>query len=128
VSSHLDDFALPTSVQAEIDRIGYYPKILGEVLSVAVGGETVDGQLFQLETTFNDDAVRRHLTALILTKTRLISIHVDDDDGEQDEPPSAIATTEAVPLSQIMGVAISHVFQNPTAKAKRADHAVLAFT
>lgn len=92
---------------------GYYPDLVGDVLDVAIGGEPVLAHLVHPETTF-DTEVRRHVTALVLTPTRLIMAHVDDHvpDGEQ-ESASASATTEAVPLRAVHTVALTHVVGAP---------------
>jgi hypothetical protein len=86
-----------------------------DVLDVALADEDVVAHLVQAETTF-DSEVRRHLTVLALTPTRLVAAHVDDHEGDSAHPSSAAATTEAVPLSEIRSVALTHVVAEP------ADH------
>jgi hypothetical protein len=59
--------------------------------------------------------VRRHITVLVLTPTRLLIAHADD---HADEPPApqdvATATTESIPLSAVRGVMLTHVVENPS--------------
>ncbi|QAY64768.1 phosphodiesterase [Xylanimonas allomyrinae] len=105
---------MPADLHAEIVRAGYYPQLVVDVLDVALGGESVVSHLVQAETTF-DSEVRRHLTVLALTGTRLVSAHVDDHEGDHAHPSSAAATTEAVPLAEIKSVSLTHVVAEPAA-------------
>jgi hypothetical protein len=99
---------------AQVYRAGYYPELVDDVLDVAIADEPVVAHLVQAETTF-DSEVRRHLTVLALTPTRLVTAHVDDHEGDAAHPSSAAATTEAVPLSEIRSVALTHVVNEPAA-------------
>lgn len=95
----------------ELDRAGYYPDLVARVMDVALAGEGVLSYLVHPETTFDAREVRRHLTALAITPSRLIMAHVDDVAGEG--VPSAAATTEAVPLRRISSVALTHGVADP---------------
>ncbi|PZR53811.1 phosphodiesterase [Xylanimonas oleitrophica] len=108
------DTTLPAALHEEIVRAGYYPQLVEDVLDVALAGETVQAHLVQAETTF-DSEVRRHLTVLVLTPTRLVTAHVDDHEGDHANPSSAAATTEAVPLEEIRSVTLTHVVAEPAA-------------
>jgi hypothetical protein len=108
------DLTIPAELHAEIVRAGYYPELVADVLDVALAGETVVAHLVQAETTF-DSEVRRHLTVLVLTESRLVTAHVDDHDGDHANPSSAAATTEAVPLQEIRSVQLTHVVAEPAA-------------
>lgn len=98
-------------MRSELDRAGYYPELVASVMDVALAGEDVQAYLVHPETTFDSREVRRHLTALALTASRLIMAHVDD--VPTDGVPSAAATTEAVPLRQISSVALTHGVADP---------------
>ncbi|MDR0482086.1 MAG: DUF5998 family protein [Cellulomonadaceae bacterium] len=104
--------SIPAALFDEITHAGYFPQLVADVLDVTLAGESVEGYLVQPETTF-DEELRRHLTVLVLTKTRLIATHVDDHEGDDDYPASAAATTEAVPLSGIRSVAMTHLVARP---------------
>ena len=104
--------SLPKALQSEIARAGFYPKLVTQILEVALGAEQPVDYLVQVDTTF-DETIRRHLTVLVLTATRLIAGHVDDTEAEGDDPPTAMGTTEAIPLSQIRAVGLTHVVTNP---------------
>ncbi|HYN29568.1 MAG TPA: DUF5998 family protein [Dermatophilaceae bacterium] len=105
---------LPADLTAAIDRAGYYPALVADVVRAALVGEPVSSHLVHLETTFDEDVVRRHITVLALTDTRLLITHADD---HADEPPAprnvATATTESIPLSAVTGVMLTHVVESP---------------
>jgi hypothetical protein len=115
--------ALPADLRSAIERAGYYPALVADVVDVALGGEPVAGHLVHQETTFDQDAVRRHVTVLVLTGSRLIVAHADDHGPEAGETveatppeasgPFATAATESVPLSAVHSVVVSHVVDRP---------------
>ncbi|KGM14275.1 DUF5998 family protein [Cellulomonas bogoriensis] len=93
---------------------GYYPELVGDVVDVALGGEEVTAYLVHPETTFDSVEVRRHLTVLVLTPTRLLLAHVDDHPADREHPSaSASATTESVPLGRLHSVGVTHVVPDP---------------
>jgi hypothetical protein len=106
--------ALPDDLTRAIEQAGYYPSLVGDVVQAALGGDEVVSPLVHQETTFDHDAVRRHITVLALTGSRLVIAHADD---HTDERPGhedvATATTESVPLSAVRGVMVTHVVARP---------------
>ena len=106
--------ALPDDLTRAIEQAGYYPSLVGDVVQAALGGDEVVSHLVHQETTFDHDAVRRHITVLALTGSRLVIAHADD---HTDERPGhedvATATTESVPLSAVRGVMVTHVVARP---------------
>jgi Family of unknown function (DUF5998) len=112
---------LPSSLTKDIERAGYYPALVADVVESAITGDEVVSHLVHQETTFDHDTVRRHITVLALTPTRLVVAHADDhsaeDDGaEPDEKPAratVTATSECVPLSAVRGVMLTHVVTSP---------------
>jgi hypothetical protein len=105
---------LIAELRSDLDRAGYYPELVADVLDVALAGEPVVAHLVQPETTFDAAEVRRHVTVLVLTPTRLVVAHVDDHPADQEHPAaSAAATTEAVPLRELRSVALTHVVEDP---------------
>ncbi|MBI9114218.1 DUF5998 family protein [Sanguibacter suaedae] len=124
-SSSLDHRA---DLRRQLDRAGYYPELVADVLDVALADEPVEAHLVHVETTFATAEVRRHVTVLVLTASRLVLAHVDDHSGEEGEEPhahphagaSAAATTEAVPLSQVKSVVLTHMVNAP--EKHRAGH------
>ena len=111
---------LPADLTAAIERAGYYPALVADVVESALGPDTVVEHLVHQETTFDQDAVRRHITVLAMTPTRLVIAHADDHEGgtgvEGDASlPVATATSETVPLSSVRGVMLTHVVTSPDA-------------
>lgn len=112
-----------------IQKAGYYPDLVADTLSVALAGEEISAHLVHAETTFDSDTVRRHLSVLAITPTRLIFVHADDHSDEPGEiggfdselPPGAdhpaqahaVATSEAIPLRSVGPVMITHVVPDP---------------
>ncbi|NNG36205.1 DUF5998 family protein [Nakamurella aerolata] len=106
---------LPNALLRRITDAGYYPELVADTLDLAVGGEPVRSFFVHAETTFDLDTVRRHLTALVLTSSRLVFVHADDHGGDDEhgEVPHAVATTESVALEAIRAVGVTHVVANP---------------
>ena len=112
---------LPSTLTKDIERAGYYPALVEDVVESAVAGDEVASHLVHQETTFDQDTVRRHITVLVLTPTRLVVAHADDHGPELDESEpdhaalqsTATATSECVPLSAVRGVMLTHVVASP---------------
>ena len=78
------------------------------------------------ETTFDHEEVRRHLTALLLTPTRLVIAHTDEHPGDDLLPePYTSTTTEAVTLTSIRTVVVTRMVANPTKGVAPPAEAVL---
>lgn len=106
--------AASTALSHDLHRAGYYPELVADVLDVALADEPVEAHLVHPETTFDAAEVRRHVTVLVLTPTRLICAHVDDHPADSEHPSaSASATTESVPLRELRSVALTHVVTAP---------------
>lgn len=105
---------LPAPLKAAIVRAGYHPAIVCDVVAAAVGSESVEAHLVHQETTFDHDSIRRHITVLAMTDSRLLVIHADD---HQDDPRGpvdvATATSESIPLRDVRGVMLTHVIPEP---------------
>ncbi len=106
---------LPADLTASIERAGYYPALVGDVVESALGEDTVVAHLVHQETTFDQDAVRRHITVLAMTPTRLVIAHADDHNEHEPGLAVATATSETVPLSSVRGVMLTHVVGSPDA-------------
>ena len=115
-STPTDSHELPADLRSDLERAGYFPELVTDILDVAVAGEQVVAHLVHAETTFDSDAVRRHITTLVLTGTRLVVAHADDhapDDPDGPPQPYATAATEAVPLRAVRSVVVNHVVPQP---------------
>jgi hypothetical protein len=103
-----------TDLRHDLHRAGYYPELVADVLDVALADEEIVAHLVLPETTFDEAEVRRHVTVLVLTPTRLVVTHVDDHPADSENPSaSASATTESVPIAELRSVALTHVIDAP---------------
>ncbi len=116
--------SLPAALVREIERGGYYPALVTDVVALSLADEAVLDHFVHLETTFDTDEVRRHVTVMVLTPTRLLVAHVDDHHGEAvvevgaarpsaGAPPVAASSVESVPLHQVGSVVVSHRVVDP---------------
>lgn len=104
------------ALSTSIERAGYYPQLVRSVLDCALAGEEISSHLVHMETTFVTSEVKRHITVLVLTPTRLVLAHVDDqihDGHDSEETSQAIATTESVRVDSIRSVVLSHLVSSP---------------
>ncbi|MCY7396522.1 MAG: DUF5998 family protein [Nocardioides sp.] len=102
-------------LRSAIDRTGYYPEVVGEGVAAAVAGEQVVSFYVHHEPTFDRDEVRRHLSVVVLTPTRLVLAHTDEHAGDDLLPePYTSTSTEAVRLSAVTSVVVTRMIANPT--------------
>lgn len=106
------------SLRADIERAGYYPQLVTDGVWGMLADEPVVDHLVHHEATF-DSELRRHLSVLVLTPTRLIFGHTDDHPPVDGEPTptthgatSATTTAEAVGLRQVRSVVLSRVVED----------------
>jgi len=105
---------LPSALERDIESAGYLPDLVRDILSTAVGNDDIVAHLVHQETTFDEEAVRRHLTVLALTEHRLVIAHADDHEApERAGQHMATASTETVPLGAVRGVMLTHVLPDP---------------
>lgn len=100
---------------ADVDRSGYYPELMADSLRSALGSEASLAHVVHQETTLDDAmGIRRHVTVLATTPTRLVVCHTDEHPASEATPyPHATTTTEVVPLSRIASVALTTTVANP---------------
>ncbi len=93
-----------------IDLTGYYPEVVAASVAAALAGEPVVSFYVHHETTFDRDEVRRHLTVVALTPSRLIRAHTDEHNGDDLLPqPYTSTTSEAVGLADVRSVAVTRM-------------------
>lgn len=102
---------LPSDLRDAISACGYFPEFIEATVARAVGTERVEASVVHHEATFNRDELHRHVTVLVLTRTRFLVSHTDD--GEEPGPPQALSTVETVPLRKIRSVSLTHVVVSP---------------
>jgi hypothetical protein len=100
---------------ADVDRSGYYPELMADSLRGTLGTEQALAHVVHQETTLDDAmGIRRHVTVLATTPSRLIVCHTDEHPASELTPyPHATTTTEVVPLSRIASVALTTMVANP---------------
>ena len=66
------------------------------------------------EPTIDRDEVRRHMTVVVLTPTRLILAHTDEHAPDDLLPePYTSTSTEAIALSSVKSVVVNRMIANP---------------
>ena len=98
-------------LRVAIDKSGYYPDV------VSVAHEQVVSYLVHHEPTIDErDEVRRHVTVLVLTPSRLILAHTDEHAPDDLLPaPYTSSSTEAVTLSAVRSVVVNRMVATPEA-------------
>ena len=121
-----DDGDRTLELRKAIDRTGYYPEVVGDGVAAAVAGEHVVSYYVHHEPTFERDEVRRHLTVVVLTPSRLILAHTDEHAGDDLLPePYTSTSTEAISLSAVKSVVVTRMIANPTSGPTPAAEAVM---
>jgi hypothetical protein len=103
------------SLRAEIERTGYYPGLVTDAVTSALGREPVTAYIVHHDAIFDQGMeVRRHMTVLALTPSRLVYSHTDEYPAEEpDSRPRAETTTEAIRYSRVSSVNLARVVPDP---------------
>jgi hypothetical protein len=97
-----------------IEKTGYYPQVVSAGVRSAVAGEQVASYLVHHEPTIDRDEVRRHITVVVLTPTRLILCHTDEHAPDDLLPePYTSTSTEAIRLADVRSVVVNRMVANP---------------
>jgi hypothetical protein len=100
-----------------IERSGYYPGIVADAMFSAIGDEPVVSYFVSHDAHFDPGLeVRRHMTVLALTPTRLVYSHTDEYPADENVPgsrPQAETSTEAIRCSRVSTVAVTKVIPDP---------------
>ena len=82
-----DTRAVSGGMLAAIERSGYYPGLVADAVSSAIGSEPVVSYVVYHDAHFDPGMeVRRHMTVLALTPTRLVFSHTDEYPAEESDP------------------------------------------
>ncbi|MBA2464577.1 MAG: phosphodiesterase [Nocardioidaceae bacterium] len=102
-------------LRAAIEQSGYYPVVVTDAVLAAVAGEPAIAHLVHHEPTIDErDEVRRHMTVLVLTPSRLVLTHTDEHAPDDMLPePYTSTSTEAVTLSAVRSVVVNRIVANP---------------
>lgn len=97
-----------------IEKTGYYPQVVSAGVRAAVAGEAVASFLVHHEPTIDRDEVRRHMTVVVLTDSRLILCHTDEHAPDDLLPePYTSTSTEAIRLQSVRSVVVNRMVANP---------------
>jgi len=97
-----------------IEKTGYYPQVVAAGVRSAIAGEEVVSFLVHHEPTIDRDEVRRHITVVVLTATRLILCHTDEHAPDDLLPePYTSTSTEAIRLAEVRSVVVNRMVANP---------------
>jgi hypothetical protein len=97
-----------------VERTGYYPELVLDTLDLALAGEQIAASVVHHEAHFDGDELRRHVTLLVLTGSRLLIVHTDEYPPDEMHPVSfAMSSTEAVPLSKVASVVVTRTVEGP---------------
>jgi hypothetical protein len=109
-------------LRSKIEASGYYPDVVADAVFASVAGEPVEAHLVHHEPTIDErDEVRRHVTVLVLTPTRLILAHTDEHAPDDILPaPYTSSTTEAIALSAVRTIVVNRMVANPETFAGEA--------
>jgi hypothetical protein len=110
----MSEVLVAEQLRADIERTGYYPDLVADALHTALGGEPLVSYMLHHEATFDRDQLRRHMTVLALTPTRLIVGHTDEHAPDEANPVAlATTSTEAVRLERVDSVVVTRVVSDP---------------
>lgn len=105
----------------DIDQRGFFPELTYAEVREVLSGEPIIDFLLHNEATFAHEQIGRHMTVLVLTQTRFLCCHID----EQNDNPTqlgAVITTDVLPLSELGAVTVTKVmgFESNTTTIKEA--------
>ena len=104
--------ALPQALRDRVDECGFFPELVEDSVSTALGDETVVDFLVPHEATVGPEGIIRHLTVLVLTPGRLIVSHTDEETDARGAD-TAVTTSESVPLWLLGVITVSRVLSHP---------------
>ncbi|WP_235736113.1 DUF5998 family protein [Nocardioides alcanivorans] len=121
-----DPSRTPQALRSAIERTGYYPEVVSDGVEAALAGEQLLSFYVHHEPTIERDEVRRHITVVVLTPSRLILAHTDEHAGDDLLPqPYTSTSTEAIALSAVRSVVVTRMVANPTSGPQPAAEAVV---
>lgn len=105
-----------SALRKDVRKTGYYPDLVLDCLRSAIGGEQVQAHLVHHEAHFDGDELRRHVTVLVLTSSRLVIGHTDEYPADEAHPsPYALSSTEAISLNRVSSVVVTRTIGMPSA-------------
>lgn len=122
--------SVPPALFSDLQDAGYYPELTGRLITEVLFDEDVVAHIVHMDTHVDLDAIFRHVTVFVLTPTRLLLAHVDDEQAGQGAPPRAITNVEEVTLARISTALLGRVYDTPEriAPADRPSEVSLALS
>ncbi len=99
---------------SDIERAGFYPELVADVLDDVLEGRQVTSHLVHVDTHFDYDEIHRHITVLALAGDVMAALHLDDHAmDEAGRQVMAQVSTELVPLWRIDSVVATTMHPQP---------------
>lgn len=106
--------SLPHSLVSDLQGAGYYPQLTGSMLVESLFGEDVVSHLVHMDTHVDLDSIHRHVTAFVITPTRMLLAHVDDDpEPQRGRTPRGMTSVEEIPLENMRTVLLGRTYEDP---------------
>jgi Family of unknown function (DUF5998) len=104
-------------LRVAIERSGYYPGLVTDAVTFALGAEPPAAFFVHHDAIFDPGMeVRRHMTVLALTATRLVFSHTDEHPPEDPQDrPRAETSSESIKFSRVSSVSLTRVVPDPAA-------------
>lgn len=97
-----------------IDACGWHPEVVAAGMSESLAQEPVRSFVVHHEPTFDRDEIRRHVTVVALTPSRLVVGHTDEHPPDDLLPaPYTSTTTEAIGLGSVQSVVVNRMIAHP---------------
>lgn len=100
-----DNGQMTSHLARYLEAYEYFPAAAARLLEMSLGGAHPLAMLVQRSTVIDEEAVRRHVNALALTKRHLVLMHIDEID---DAPGSLAISSEVVPLSNVVATRFNY--------------------
>lgn len=108
--------ALPEVLVHDLQSAGYYPQLTQGILADSLFDEPVLAHFVHIDTHVDIESIHRHVTAFVLTETRLLLAHVDDDPNvAPGSKPRAVTSSEDIELDRLGTVMVGRTFADPAA-------------
>lgn|SRR5690625_81698 len=110
----MEGMALPEVLVHDLQSAGYYPQLTQGILADSLFDEPVLAHFVHIDTHVDIESIHRHVTAFVLTETRLLLVHVDDDPNtEPGAKPRAVTSSEDIELDRLGTVMVGRTFADP---------------
>lgn len=106
---------LPTDLAQDIQRAGFYPQLVANVMGQQLGEREILSHYVHVETHFGYDDLHRHITVLVLAEGNVLAaLHLNDLEDELDQGTArASVATEIIPLSKIGSCVVTTGYDHP---------------